>query len=285
MLHRKSGISFGHAAGTAPGLERVFDLIGACFLLLLTWFAVWAHVPAHAADAAPAETPAARSGAPAPTAAGEVPDSAESQGSGARLGNFVQLVRQKGLYLAALMVAGLAVLGAAALAPSAMLKLAGFFCGALPASWNQAVMRILSAAVQALGFLRSPARVAAAILLSFAIWTCYPVSTYYLARGFGLDLPFAGALLTQSIVTAAVAAPQAPGFFGTFQWAAQWGAQLFGVSTGDAGAFAMMMWAVNVVPITVVGLGFLSYEGLSLGRLAQASQRAADGTSTPDPGG
>jgi hypothetical protein len=37
-----------------------------------------------------------------------------------------------------------------------------------------------------------------------------------------------------------------------------------------------MLWAVNVFPITVVGLGVLWYEGFSLKGLARASRAAAE---------
>jgi hypothetical protein len=272
VLHRKSGISFGHAAGTAPGLERVFDLMGTCFLLLLTWLALWARSAPAGAPPRPA-APAAVQAVATPAAGSQA---SERENGEARLSEFVKTVVGRGVYFAVLMAVGLGALSAAAFFPAAMLKLAGFVLGFLPRSWNEALVGLVRSFLQALGFLKSPGRVAAALLLTFAIWFCYPVSTYSLARGFGLHIPFAGALVAQSVITAAVAAPQAPGFIGTFHKAAQWSVGMFGVATGDAGAFAMMLWAVNVIPITVVGLGFLSVERLNLLRLAQASRRAAD---------
>ena len=270
VLHRRSGISFGHAAGTAPGLERVFDMIGVCFLLLLTWLALWAYVAqaeqrADAAPVAPAQAPGAG------LSAGQRAHEAED----AQLVEFAREVAQKGVYFAVLVAVGLGVLGAAAFFPSLMLRAAELLMWPLPRAWRQGLMRLVRPMVQSLGFLKSPGRVAAAMLLSFGIWACYPVSTYVLARGFGLDLPLAGALVTQSLITAAVAPPQAPGFIGLFQGAAQKGVQAFHVSTGDAMAFAMMLWAIHVVPITVVGLWYLRSEQLSLKGLAQASERAA----------
>jgi len=270
MLHRKSGVSFGHAAGTAPGLERVFDLIGTCFLLLLTFVAISARAPRHPGADASADQAAAQ----AVPAAGLEPQA--TQRSGEQLEEFLQKVRSKGLFFATALAAGLVALSAATFFPAVTLRVAEFFLRVLPASWRKALMGLLGSFVQAMGFLKSPGRVAAATLLSLGVWFCYPLSTYVLARGFGLDLPLAGALVVQSMVTVAVVAPQAPGFIGPFQAAATAGAELFGVSRGDAGAFGMMMWAVNVIPITIVGLWYLRREGLSLRRLAQASERAAD---------
>jgi hypothetical protein len=54
------------------------------------------------------------------------------------------------------------------------------------------------------------------------------------------------------------------------------GAQLFGVEAGTAGAFAIVLWAVHTVPITMVGLACVWYEGLSLRGLARAATDAAE---------
>jgi hypothetical protein len=254
VLHRKAGVKFGHAAGSAMGLERVFDLIGVCFLLVLAWVALWLH--ARGAGAA-------------------------SSAHGSKVAEFAAEVTHRGLLFAALTGLGLVCLGAVAFLPRPMLRVAEFFLRRLPAGWRRPLSSFVESIAESLGFLRGPGQVVGALGLSFAIWLCFPLSTYSLARGFGLDLPFAGALVAQVIVTAAVAVPQAPGFFGVFQVAAAKGVELFGVGKGDAGAFAMMLWAIHVIPITAVGLGFMWREGLSLGRLMAASEEEAGEGSGP----
>jgi uncharacterized membrane protein YbhN (UPF0104 family) len=242
VLHKRSGIKFGVAAGTAVGLERVFDLIGAFFLLVLALALMGSAAPG-----------------------GEATHLAEG-------------MRQKGLYLAAAALCGLAALMALALAPGAMLRVASFFLRVLPQRWRAPLMAFLESVATSMQFLRSPVRVAGALALTLAFWLCYPLSTYSLALGFNLHLPFVGALLAQVILTAAVAVPQAPGFIGVFSVAAMVGVELFGVPKGDAAAFATMLWAINVIPITIVGLGVLWWQGLSLGRLKEeARQLSVDG--------
>jgi len=242
VLHKRSGIRFGHAAGTAMGLERVFDLIGACFLLILALVLI---------------KPAAG-----------------SEGASALLAQ----LRQKSVLFAAVAVVGLGGLMALAFAPGAMLRIAAFFIRVLPERWRAPLLGFLESVTHSMQFMRSPGRVLAAVALSLALWFCYPLSTYSLAMGFGLPLPFVGALLAQVIITAAVAVPQAPGFIGVFSVAAMVGVQLFGVPKGDAAAFATMLWAINVFPITIVGLGVLWWEGLSLRELTKESKQAADET-------
>jgi hypothetical protein len=243
VLHKRSGIRFGHAAGTAVGLERVFDLIGACFLLILALVLMQTAAPGGMGEGASA---------------------------------LLAQMRRKGVWVGAAALVGLGGLTALAFAPAAMLRIAAFFLRALPKGRRAPLMGFLESVTHSMQFLRAPGRVLAAVALSLALWFCYPLSTYSLALGFGLSLPFVGALLAQVIITAAVAVPQAPGFIGVFSVAAMVGVQLFGVPKGDAAAFATMLWAINVFPITVVGLGVLWWEGLSLRALTRESKEAAE---------
>lgn len=245
VLHRRSGLPFGVVAGTAMGLERVFDLVGALFLLALGLVLI------QGVDL--------------------------SRVSGGDIGVLNQL-RQKGPFLGALALAGICGLAALAFAPSLMLRVGEFFLRFLPAGWRGPLRDFMVHVTESMGFLRAPGRVALALALSLAIWFCFPLSTYSLARGFSLPLPFAGIVLAQVMITAFVALPQAPGFIGPFQWAAVMGVELFGVHRGTAGAFATMLWVINVVPVTLVGLWVLWREGLSLrGLRAEAKQLSIDG--------
>jgi hypothetical protein len=109
-------------------------------------------------------------------------------------------------------------------------------------------------------------------------------------EAFGLGLPFSGALFVQLALSVAVALPQAPGFVGMFQVAASEAAAAFGQgSDGAIGAFAIVLWLINVVPVTVVGLAVLWTSGLSLGALRERSQEAEESreqdTGTEGPAG
>jgi len=247
VLHRRTGIPFGSVAGTAIGLERAFDLVGTLFLLLVTWLLLWAQ-------------------------AGEL---SATTGGEEQIADVLGLLQRGGLQFAALAAVGMIGLGMVAFFPAFMLRVADVCLRVLPGRWHSATMRFLGSIAESMAFLKSPAQVAAAILLTCAAWACYPLSTYSLARGFDLALPLSGALLVQVFITVAVIAPQAPGFFGTYQAAATGAALVFGVPGGNAGAFANMLWAINVFPVTIVGLALLSRRGISLGQLARGARQAA----------
>jgi len=70
----------------------------------------------------------------------------------------------------------------------------------------------------------------------------------------------------------AVAAPQGPGYVGVFHVAAGMAARAFGASEPKALALAILMWFVNILPITLAGLGFLWREQFSLKTIVTASQ-------------
>jgi len=242
VLHRRADVEFGHAAGTAMGLERVFDLIGVCFLLVLALVFMTGQ-----------------------------------EAGGADVSNFIEATKGKALWIAGAAAGGLACLLTTAFFPAPVLRTAQACLKVVPQKLRSPLMGFVSSMTQSMRFLRSPGQVAMGTLLSLAVWICFPLSTYSLARGFGMELTFGGVLFVQVVVTAAVAAPQAPGFIGVFQLAAEAATEALGVPRGEAGAFAIVLWAVNVVPITAVGLAVLWYEGLSVRGLARASKEAAQG--------
>jgi len=259
LLSRKTGLHFGHAAGTDLGLGRVFDIIGSCFLVFLALCLL--------------PGPAAEQLATSPASDAQIVQTVQAD-DGA-VADWQGRLRAQAPWLAGLALAGILGLLAVALQPDLMLRALRFLLRPLPEAWAKALLTFSDSVAQSLGFLKNPRQFALGMLLTLALWFCYPVSTWSLARGFGLELPFGGAVLVQVLITLAVALPQAPSFLGVFQVAAMTGVGLYGVGKGSAGAFATMLWVINVVPITVVGLGVLWWEGLSLRALAEQSRQAA----------
>ncbi len=235
VLHRRERVVFGHALATV-GLARVFDLIGLSILLLVTWIMMaWCSPVADAA------------------------------------GDLMRKVWQGGLILVLMAAAGSCVLVGLAVWPAPLLRTGEACSRLLPAAWRGPANGFLRSVAKAMGFVRGRGDVALAVGLSAGVWLAQGASTYALARALGLGIGLAGSFLAVVAVAVAVALPQAPGYLGTFHLAAALTAEAFQAGTADAGAFAMLMWLVDVVPVTLVGLGFLWYEGLSLRRLVAAS--------------
>jgi glycosyltransferase 2 family protein len=105
-------------------------------------------------------------------------------------------------------------------------------------------------------------------ILSIVIWLLNAASIYVLCYSFDIGLSYAGACFVTVCIALAVALPQAPGFIGVFHIATQKSLDVFGVGLSSAQSFAILLWAVSVIPVTVTGLLFLWREGISFGEIS-----------------
>jgi len=105
-------------------------------------------------------------------------------------------------------------------------------------------------------------------VLSLIIWLLNAASIYVLCYSFDIGLSYAGACFVTVCIALAVALPQAPGFIGVFHIATQKSLDVFGVGLSSAQSFAILLWAVSVIPVTVAGLLFLWREGISFGEIS-----------------
>ena len=110
-------------------------------------------------------------------------------------------------------------------------------------------------------------------ILSLIIWLLNAASVYVLCFSFDIGLSFAGACFVIICVALAVALPQAPGFIGVFHIATQKSLDVFGIGLSSAQSLAILLWAVTIIPVTVVGLLFLWREGLSFGEISHIDEK------------
>jgi len=110
-------------------------------------------------------------------------------------------------------------------------------------------------------------------VLSLIIWLLNAASIYVLCYSFDIGLSYAGACFVTVCIALAVALPQAPGFIGVFHIATQKSLDVFGVGLSSAQSFAILLWAVSVIPVTVAGLLFLWREGISFGEISHYDEK------------
>lgn len=132
--------------------------------------------------------------------------------------------------------------------------------------------------VAGLGTARDGLGFVQALVLSWCIWFNGALAIAVLFAAFGLDLPAAAACFTSVAIALTVALPQGPGFVGVFHFAIEKTLVLWRVDPSPAQAFAIVFWGVSFLPVTVLGLGALWREGLTLGRLW-----SSDGEGAPRP--
>ena len=105
-------------------------------------------------------------------------------------------------------------------------------------------------------------------VLSLMVWLLNAASVYVLCYSFDIGLSYAGACFVTVCIALAVALPQAPGFIGVFHIATQKSLDVFGIGLSSAQSFAILLWAISVIPVTIAGLLFLWREGISFGEIS-----------------
>lgn len=132
--------------------------------------------------------------------------------------------------------------------------------------------------LQGLEAMRSPWRVALALPLSLAIWTIEAVMFLFVAQGFGLHLPFTVMLLATATSNLITTVPSSQGGVGPFEGVLVGTLALFGVGSGQAGAFAVALHAALLVPVTVLGFVFLWAERFRWSDLMAPLPQTSDAT-------
>ena len=104
-----------------------------------------------------------------------------------------------------------------------------------------------------------------ALAWSLVLWTTQSLSFWIGFFAFGIDLPYAAALLTNAAIAFAVAIPAAPGYVGTFHASAALAlSQVYGVADEPALGFAFGWHLGSFFPVTFMGLWYARRLGASL---------------------
>jgi uncharacterized protein (TIRG00374 family) len=118
--------------------------------------------------------------------------------------------------------------------------------------------------VDGLTALRDPRRAIPIVAWTLVIWLVNASAFYVGFAAFGIEVPFAAALILQGLLVFAIAVPQGPGFVGVFEAVIAGALALFGVEADVALAYAISYHVLTFVPITVMGAWSLVSTGLSL---------------------
>jgi uncharacterized protein (TIRG00374 family) len=145
----------------------------------------------------------------------------------------------------------------------------------LPAGLRARVSGLLASFTLGLQVFDDPRALLSVAGLSLLIWLVNVAGVQAMFATFALALPVHAAMLVQAIIAVAIVLPSAPGYVGTFQVATVAALALFAVPEATALSLSLVYHAVNYVPITVVGLIYLSAMNLTLGELRSAGEHAS----------
>ena len=133
--------------------------------------------------------------------------------------------------------------------------------------------------IEGLSVLKTGKRVAAAVCLSLIQWSLRVLAIYVLTFAFAqLRLGWMGSLLVFVCQAIAVLLPQLPGYAGAFHAAVKGALVVLGVKSGVVESYAVMLWAVSILPAMFIGVGCFWKEGM---RMAQFTFRAETVTGRP----
>lgn len=123
--------------------------------------------------------------------------------------------------------------------------------------------------------LHDPRRLLAVVTGSVLLWVVNAWGFALAFAAFGLPGDLWTALIVQTFVVFAVAAPSTPGYVGVLELAVVAGLALYGVPKDAAFAAAATYHVTTFIPVIVLGAWSLARTGLSLGELRSASARPA----------
>jgi uncharacterized protein (TIRG00374 family) len=169
-------------------------------------------------------------------------------------------------------IVGLVALYALVFAPNTAIRLfelvARRVSPALEARGRDALTRFASG----LSVLRTPRHFLAVFGWTLAHWLLQPFAFWLGLRAFGITVSWSALLFLQAVIVAGVSIPSSPGFFGTFELAAQIALGFYGVSKETAVTWAIAFHVVAFIPITVFGGYYLARLGIKLSDLGSASR-------------
>jgi hypothetical protein len=155
----------------------------------------------------------------------------------------------------------------------------------LPRPIRRPVIDALEAFLAGAAVLRNGRLLFETTWMSVVLWLFNCMGFWFAFRAFGLDLSFTAALFFQSCIAIGVAVPAAPGFFGTYEFAAKIVlVDLRGMDANKALGFALGFHLAGFIPVTLMGLWYAWSLGLSLrgmARTEEAVEQAVEAGTTP----
>lgn len=101
------------------------------------------------------------------------------------------------------------------------------------------------------------------------------IPIYFLVVANGLAVPWTASFVMMVLLRLSSIVPQAPGNLGSFQWVSARTLMMFGLASGHAKRFSLILWAVVTIPLIVVGFIALAVEGINMSHLHREASAAA----------
>jgi len=161
--------------------------------------------------------------------------------------------------------------------PDFFKKVLSKICFFLPHKLKDKAFGFYDSFVHGLKILENKTQTIWMMVLSLVIWVLGGAEIYLLGFSFHMHLPFMGACLVAICLALAVALPQAPGYIGVFHIAILKSLDIFGIQTTAAQSYAIVLWAISILPSTLMGFFFLWREGIAFREVVKLEEEIVEG--------
>ena len=145
----------------------------------------------------------------------------------------------------------------------------------LPAPLARAASRFVQTFAEGLAVMRQPGRLVAALVLSIPLWLSIAAGIWLTSKAFHITFPYTASFLVMTMLVVGVAVPT-PGAIGGFHTFYQFSVETFFAAPHDrAVGAAIVLHAISFVPVTILGLGYMLSEGLTLAGAMRLAETAA----------
>ena len=150
--------------------------------------------------------------------------------------------------------------------------LLGFF-SFVPEKLRTGIIGMLESGADGLHSMRSGKLVTGIVLTSVLQWALNGLMIFVSMWSFGIHISPMAAFIVMGVVAVGVTIPSTPGFFGVLQFCFWLSLKPFGVPQADAFAASVYYHLCQYIPVTLIGLYYLSRTGMRLGELEQEAAR------------
>lgn len=192
---------------------------------------------------------------------------------GAQAGDFsVAYLRGVGYGLLVLYLGVLAVSLALWRWPQATIGALGRLAGRISPKLGDKAVEILSAFAEGLAILGNARHLPMLMVQTLGVWLPFLGMYWIFLPALGMPASLLMAAMAMGGGSVGSAVPAGPGYIGTFQLAVTWTMMLAGAPQQQALAYSLLLWAAQVLPLTVAGLITMWKKGMDLSALQEKSQ-------------
>lgn len=145
----------------------------------------------------------------------------------------------------------------------------------VPKRFHSKIISMMNKFLDGLASLRSPFNVLMVFFTSVIIWLLETGKYWFVMHAFNFEVSFFALMLMNGIVNLATTIPSAPGYIGTFDAPGIAVLTAYGIDQATAAGYTLILHVALWVPITLLGVYYLTREGIEWSESLRAETKEA----------